>query len=322
MPAKTPDMISLRLFSLVCATGNISQAAHRAHLVPSALSKRITQLESDLGVQLLERKRQGVTPTAAGLTLLEHVNNVQIILERIKHDMGAYSAGLRGQVRMLACASVLSESLPEDIANFLRMPEYQAIQFDIEERNSSGVVDGVLHGDAAIGICWDGTDLKDLTVHPYRTDHLAAVVPRGHPLALRGRVEFKETLDYQHVGLPLNSTVKTYLQRSASDAGKKFLFRVMVSGFDAALRVVRSKLAIGILPLEVAEAYQFRSDIHVIPLTNPWAHRQFVICHRGSTQQLPLLEQLVVEQFSGMENRSKPGKTGSGRHVASQNPVT
>jgi len=313
MFAKNPDLTSLKLFSLVCAAGNISQAAKRAHLVPSALSKRMAQLESDLGVQLLERRRQGVLPTPAGLTLLEHVNGIQVILDRLQRDMAAYSQGLRGQVRILATASVLSESLPDDIANFLKKSEHQGIQFEIEERNSARVVEGVRQGDAKIGICWNHTDFKDLQTRPYRTDRLAVVVPENHPLASRDRIKFKETLDYQHVGMPLNSTVVSYLRQAAIDVGKSFTFRVFVSGFDAALRVVRSKLAISILPVEVADAYRFRSDIQVIPLTDAWATRQFVICHRGDIQELPLLEQLVIDHFTDIENRQKPSRKSSSK---------
>ena len=57
------DLTSLRLFVIVCETRNIARAAELAHLVPSAISKRIAQLEAVVGNALLERKRRGVVPT-------------------------------------------------------------------------------------------------------------------------------------------------------------------------------------------------------------------------------------------------------------------
>src|SRR4051812_7354812 len=66
------DLTTLRLFITVCETGNIARAGEQANIVGSAISKRLSQLEDTLGTPLLVRKRHGVAPTAAGLTLLEH----------------------------------------------------------------------------------------------------------------------------------------------------------------------------------------------------------------------------------------------------------
>ena len=66
------DLTTLRLFVSVCETRNIARAAEQASLVGSAISKRIAQLEDTVGVKLLQRRKHGVEPTAAGQTLLEH----------------------------------------------------------------------------------------------------------------------------------------------------------------------------------------------------------------------------------------------------------
>ena len=49
------DLTTLRLFVAVCDAGNIARAAARASMVGSAVSKRLTQLEAQLGTQLLAR---------------------------------------------------------------------------------------------------------------------------------------------------------------------------------------------------------------------------------------------------------------------------
>lgn len=64
------DLKTLRLFVAVCDHRNIARAAEEAHIEPSAISKRIAQLENELGVPLLLRSRRGVQPTAAGNALL------------------------------------------------------------------------------------------------------------------------------------------------------------------------------------------------------------------------------------------------------------
>ena len=63
------DPVSLRLFVAVCEEGNIAAAAQREAIAPSAISKRLAQMESEAGVRLFERGRRGVTVTAAGEAL-------------------------------------------------------------------------------------------------------------------------------------------------------------------------------------------------------------------------------------------------------------
>ena len=102
---------------------------------------------------------------------------------RIERDMQSYAAGARGQVRILASVSAMTESLADDVAAFLQLPAHRNIQVDMEERVSPEIVRGVRDGLASLGVCWDAADLGALQSRPYRSDHLCIVVPPGHPLA-------------------------------------------------------------------------------------------------------------------------------------------
>ncbi len=64
------DLADLSLFRHVVEAGSITHGAERAHLALAAASTRIRNMEDALGVALLTRGRQGVTPTQAGRTLL------------------------------------------------------------------------------------------------------------------------------------------------------------------------------------------------------------------------------------------------------------
>ena len=134
------DLKTLRLFVAVCDHRNIAQAAAEAHIEPSAISKRIAQLESELGVPLLSRARRGVQPTAAGVALLEHARNVLFTMERMVSDVAAFGGGLKGRVSVCASVSAIAETLLDDIASFMREPEYQNIRVDTPAgRHSSRV---------------------------------------------------------------------------------------------------------------------------------------------------------------------------------------
>lgn len=287
------DLTTLRLFVAVCTTGNMARAGEQENIVASAISKRLAQLEDTVGAKLLERRRHGVVPTVAGETLLEHARGMLASADRISRDMAGYSAGVKGQVRILASVSSIAESLPEDVAAFLHQPANRDIRVDIEEHLSRDVVRALKEGSASVGICWDAANFEGLGSLPYHADHLAVVVYPGHPLAGRKRAWFAETLDYDHVGLPPSAAVQAMLARAAARSEKTLTHRAIVSNFDAAMRVVRARLGISIVPKEIAAPYAANLDLRVVPLRDPWARRRFAVCYRDMETLSPAARLLV-----------------------------
>lgn len=293
------DLTTLRLFVSVCEAGNIARAGEKANIVGSAISKRLARLEDQVGTPLLLRKRHGVVPTPAGQTLLEHARGMLDGAARIERDMQSYVAGGRGQVRIFASVSAMSESLADDVAAFLRQPAHGSIRVDLEERVSPEIVRGVREGLTSLGVCWDATDHAGLQARPYRRDTLCVVVPAGHPLAARRKLRFADTLDYEHVSLPVNSAVQLMLQRQAAQAGRTVNHRIVVTNFEAALRVVHAGLAISLVPREVAEPVAAAMGLQLIPLAESWAQRRFILCYRDA-QVLTPAAKLLVEHLASL----------------------
>ena len=287
------DLKTLRLFVAVCDHQNMARAAEQAHIEPSAISKRIAQLEADLGAPLLLRSRRGVQPTPAGEALLEHARSVLFTMERMAGDVAAFGSGVKGHVRLLASASAIAESLLDDIASFMREPAHRNIKVDIEERFSRDLVRQVREGSASVGVCWDSVDFEGLQRRPYREDHLALAVHPEHPLARRRALRFEQTLDHEHVGLQPSTAVHTMLQRAAARAGRTVSYRVIVSNFDAAFRVVAANLGVSVVPVEVAGPHAAMLGIRVIPLTDAWARRSFAVCFRDINALQPAAQRLV-----------------------------
>lgn len=291
------DLTTLRLFVSVCELGNIARAGERASIVGSAISKRLAQLEHQVGTPLLVRKRHGVVPTAAGQTLLERAREMLDSAARIEADMRNFAAGARGQVRMLASVSAMTESLADDVAAFLKLPAHANIQVDMEERVSPEIVRGIREGLASLGVCWDAADLGTLQSQPYRSDHLCIAVPNKHPLARRRSVRFEETLDFEHVSLPVNTAVQVMLQRCAAELGRPLHRRVTVSNFEASLRVVHAGLAISVVPGEAVRLQAVAYGLRLIDLAEPWAERHFIVCYRD-VQLLSSAAQLLLEHLA------------------------
>jgi DNA-binding transcriptional LysR family regulator len=288
------DLTSLRLFVAVCETRNIARAGEQHHIVASAISKRLAQLEGVVGATLFERRRRGVTPTAAGEILLEHARAMLASADRVARDMADYGRGVKGQVRVLASVSSIAEFLPDDIADFLQAAAHRDIRVDIEEAVSRDLVRALREGSAPVGVCWDAADLEGLQAWPYRRDRLAMVAHPSHPIARRRRCSFEETLEFDHVGLPPSTAVHTMLARAAAIIGRPLSYRAVVSTFDAALRCVRAGLGIAVVPREVVDPMVQSFGLRVVPLSDTWAERRFAICFRSEANLSPAAQLLVA----------------------------
>ena len=299
------DLQTLRLFAAVCDQRSIARVAEQESIVGSAISKRLAQLEDTVGTPLLLRKRRGVVPTPAGETLLEHARTMLASVGQIERDMAAYATGTRGHVRMLVTASVMAESLADDVAAFLQDPAHRSIQISMEERVSPDVVQGIREGSASIGICWDAADLSGLQTRSYRSDHLAIVAHASHPVAQLPTVRFADVLGHEFVSMPALSAVQVLLARAAAVEGKTLAHRVLVSNFDAALRVVRANLAISVVPREVAAPFAQTAPVRIVPLSDAWAQRRFAICYRDE-QALSPAAQLLVQHLARASAQEAP----------------
>lgn len=286
------DFVTLRLFVAVCEEASIAHAAERESIVASAVSKRIADIEEFIGTPLLLRHRTGVTPTPAGEALLQHARMLLLNVEKMQVEMSEYAAGIRGHIHIYASISAIVEFLPDDVSAF--MAHHDNIKVDIEERVSSQVIRVVEENSTAIGVCWDFVDTGDLQVIPYKTDHLTVVVHQDHPLAKLEKVSFEETLDFDHVGQHPDSMMNLFLRRVAAKSGKSVVNKIHVTTFEAACRIVRANLALSIIPAEAIQPYQTGLGLRAIPLSDPWAHRQFVICLRDYNA-LPLPSRLFVD---------------------------
>lgn len=293
MRAHDYDLTSLRMFVAVCDQGNIARVAEQENVVHSAVSKRMAQLEQQLGSPLLERRRYGVRPTPAGETVLAYAQEMLSIARRLEDAVAAFSSGVLGQVRVLANASVMAEALADDVVAFMQMPQFNKIRIDIEERLSPAVINGVREGSASLGIVWDRVDLLDLQSRPYRTDHLGLVMHNSHPLAKRKRLAFAESLDWEHVGLPGTSAIQRLFEQIALQHGKRFRSKVMVANYEAAMRVAAAQLAICVVPKELFDGRIAYQNLVHVPLTDDWATRQFVLCFRDHARLSPAAMALV-----------------------------
>jgi DNA-binding transcriptional LysR family regulator len=275
----TFDPTTLRLFVAVCEERNIARAAEREAIVASAVSKRIAAIESEIGAPLLVRGRRGIEPTAAGQTLLRQAREVLSSMARMHAELSDFATGAQGSVRVVASPSVLAERLADDIGAFLA--RHPKVRVSLDERVSPEIVRSVREGAAELGVLWDLSDLSGLATLPYREDRLCLAAPRDHTLAKRKRIAFADALPHVSVSVAPGGMMDRLLQREAARLGATLVNRIQVSGMDAAARIVAAGLGPAILPREAVAQHAAASGLALVPLTDAWAQRRFVVCVRA-----------------------------------------
>ncbi|QVN23137.1 LysR substrate-binding domain-containing protein [Burkholderia pyrrocinia] len=286
------DLVDLNLFTHIAEANSLTRGAERAHLSLPAASTRIKNLEEQLGVKLLSRTSQGVKVTAPGETLLAHARRVLRQLEQLSGDLQEYASGVKGHVRVFANTTAMSEFLPAVLRTYL--VNHPDVTIDMHERLSPDIVRAVQEGVVDIGIVAGNVHTDGLEVMPYRRDRLVLATALSHPLANLKSTPFVATLDHDFVGLPEASAIHNFLKRAAADMQRTLHWRIQVSNFEAACRMIEANVGVGVLPEGTARRHAKTMALRIVKLDDDWAERKLQICV-ADLGALPLFARKLVD---------------------------
>lgn len=285
------DLITLKLFVGAIEHGSIARAAEHEHLVASAASKRIGDLESGLGVPLLVRQHGGVVPTAAGEALARHAREVIKALDRIPGAVSTLAADDISDVRILANQTAVVV-VAADIASY--MTRRPAVKIRLEEAQSLPIIESVAQGNADIGIIGHFQPADRLQVIPYRSIPLMLAVPASHPLASRAEISFAEALEFNLITLIHGTAIRGWAMAAAARMGRTPKFTMQVQSYEAMRAMVRAGLGIAVMPAANIQPYQDLLQVRALPLTDNWACMQLYLVRDRRTAGVPAIEQLLA----------------------------
>jgi len=265
------SLSSLKLIAAIEREGSLSRAAATLHIVPSAASRRIAQMEEAMGSTLLHRTTRGVELTPAGLSVARYARSMMNDVESLDAELRNLRAGVTGNIRLVASISAIVQHLPQDLSQFLR--SHPAIKVELAEHTSADIVELLLQERADIGVFVAGAEIAGLNLRPYRSERLVVILPLGHRLADRKSLTFDQLLDEEWVELPPGTALAERVAQEALKRGAKLRSRIQVKGMDSACRMVQCGLGIGLLPQASLEQQAHFTGLVRVPLDEPWAHR-------------------------------------------------
>lgn len=277
------DFVTLRTFLAVADAENFRAASEQMNLSISAVSRRISDLEQDLGQKLFKRHSRGVEITEAGRLLARRVRETFRTLRNLEEDIQRLASGEQGRISICANGSALVNGLAGHIRQFLT--ENPDIEIELLELLTPEILDQVSRGVADIGFVSNTMRMPDdLRVLPYLNDRLVLIVPKGHPLEERNDVSFLDFLDWQMIGIQSASSLTRLVRKVAGAASPQFAYSYMASTNEVARTMVANGLGIAILPEMFVRPYLEMLPISMIPIADDWAARDISIVVREKTQ--------------------------------------
>jgi DNA-binding transcriptional LysR family regulator len=283
-PARV-DFVTLKLFCAIVQSGSITKGANECNLALSAASRRISEFEETVGMALLDRSVKGVTLTHAGHAVMQHALRLFQGFEQLSNELGEYSKGIKGHVRLWANMSALTEFLPSALASFLK--DYPEIQVEVEEQLSGDIVRALMDGIADIGVFAQGPITTGLETHIMGKDQLVIACSKDHPLGKRKSISFEECLTYDFVGLNRGSSLLELTSRNAERLGKQMSLRIQVRSYDAMCQMIAVNLGIGVLPIQACAAQIKAMGLKTVQLEDVWAKRNLLVATKAGINHSP-----------------------------------
>jgi DNA-binding transcriptional LysR family regulator len=137
------DLNSLMIFARVVEANSFSEAARRLKMPTSTVSRRIAELEDQLGVRLLERSTRSLRLTDIGSEVLEHAQRSAELSEAVNNIASNHLSKVSGTLRLSAPPSISDSLLAPLVGAFQALYPDVRVQILITERIVDHVEDGV-----------------------------------------------------------------------------------------------------------------------------------------------------------------------------------
>lgn len=136
-------LAAMDAFVRVVDTGSFTGAARQLRVGQPAVSKIIAQLEARVGVRLLLRSSQGLTPTEAGVNFYEHAKRSIEEADAAESKARGAGAALTGRLRIGAAVTFARLHVVPLLAKFLAMHPSLDIEVFLDDRNLDLVEAGI-----------------------------------------------------------------------------------------------------------------------------------------------------------------------------------
>lgn len=267
------DMSELQAFVAVAESSSFSHAADVLHITQPAISKRISNLENQLGLRVFDRIGRSVILTEGGRALLPRARKILMEVEDCRRALTNLQGQVAGKLTLGTSHHIGLHRLPPVLRAFTSA--YPEVQLDMKFIDSEEAFAGVSQGELEIGIITLPPEAPErFLLLPIWRDPLCVVVCKNHPLKERAKVTLKN-LAQQVAVLPSTTTfTRRIVETLFLDAG----LQINVAIETNYLETIRMMVAIG-LGWSVLPATMVNDDVEVLAVPQLQLERQLGVVY-------------------------------------------
>jgi DNA-binding transcriptional LysR family regulator len=235
------ELRHLEHFLAVAEEQSFTRAATRIHLVQSALSVSVQNLERELGTRLFDRTTHNVRLTDAGTALVVEARRTLAAADAARDAVAAVRGGVRGTVRVGIMRSLALIDLAVLLTRYHREhPDVRLVPSPAEGGSvelARDVSDGKL--DLAFASLPSGHP-RGLSLRTLAVEEMLLACPPDHPLARRRRIALAELDGERFVDYPPGWGTRASVDRLFADAGLHREIAVEVGDIPTVSELVRA----------------------------------------------------------------------------------
>ncbi|MYS19145.1 DNA-binding transcriptional regulator, LysR family [Streptomyces sp. DvalAA-14] len=195
----------LRILHAIDTYGSVSAAADVLGVTTSAVSQQMAKLERETAQTLLARNGRGVRLTDAGRLLSGHADRILSLVELAHADLEAHRGAAVGELRAAAFPTAVRGLFPAALGAL--RAEHPGLRPAVHELEPKESLARLARGDIdlAVVLDWYNKPLSlpaGLAKAPLLDDIVDVVLPAGHRLASRPRIELAELADEDWITWP------------------------------------------------------------------------------------------------------------------------
>jgi DNA-binding transcriptional LysR family regulator len=291
------DLRHIRYFVAVANARSFTRAAEQLHIAQPPLSRQIQQLESELGVRLLDRDSRPLQVTEAGRVFYEQALQVLYRVEQMKAATIQVGKGQRQSVSIGFVGSTLYGEVPM-LTRKLRHA-YPDIDFQLVELTTMQQIDALKSGRIDIGFGRMRNNDPSVSRIVLREERLILAIPPGHALAAEvGPLPLAAVSDQQLILFPKEPrpSFADHVLGVLYDHGVHPAQTHEMRELQAALGLVAAEVGLCIIPA----AAQFRNDLVYRLIEDERATSPVILSHRANdiSWYIEAIQRLIGELYA------------------------